>query len=199
MRIRCTPARVYADLAHDPRAELNESLRSIVEPGMRVLLLGAGTGRLGDDLGCLAGPSGGVVCLDADEESARFAQRRYPRPNTAFEAGDVKDLAGEVDGAFDAVVVVETTPRGEAEARTAAGELLRVTAPGSRLVLAVPAPGPGEPTTGPGHAGIRGAIELLEDQSDAPGPEAGARVEPPERIGGWLVIVATRTEREPEV
>src|SRR5262245_45115586 len=69
MRIRCTPQRIYADLSLSPRAYVCDHAGALLRPGMRVLVLGGGTGDAGARLGRLVAPSGAVVSLDRDRES----------------------------------------------------------------------------------------------------------------------------------
>ncbi len=136
LRIRATPARVYDDLTPDPRAELVRRLNAIVKPGDRVLDLGCGTGAGSRHLAYLVGPSGGVVALDRDGESIRFARQRYPAPHLGFELGWADTLSGELNGAFDAVVATDPF-RDDASAgdrQRTLDELVRVLRPGGHLL-----------------------------------------------------------------
>jgi SAM-dependent methyltransferase len=107
MRIRATPTRVFDDLTPDPRVALVHALDAIVRPGDRLLELGCGTGAASNHLSYLVGPSGGVVSLDRDGESIRFARQRYPSDRLGFELGWTETLTGELDGSFDAVIAVD--------------------------------------------------------------------------------------------
>jgi len=135
MRIRATPTRIFDDLTPDPRRTLVKSLDAVVRPGDRVLDLGCGTGAASHHLAYLVGPSGGVVALDRDGESIRFARQRYASPQLGYELGWIETLAGELDGAFDTVVAVDPlrdTPN-EPERDRRVEELLRVLRAGGHL------------------------------------------------------------------
>lgn len=107
MKIRCTRSRVYHDLIHDPRVDAYAPACEIIRPGERVLEIGCGTGAGSAMLHHAVGPSGGVVSIDRDGESIRFARMRYPCGHGAFELGWIESLAGEPDGSFDAVIGVD--------------------------------------------------------------------------------------------
>ena len=128
MRIRATPSRIYDDITPDPRRTLVRSLDTAVRPGDRVLELGCGTGAASYHLAYLVGPSGGVVALDRDGESVRFARQRYIAPQLGYELGWMETLSGELDGAFDAVVAVDPLrdASNEPERDRRIEELLRV-------------------------------------------------------------------------
>ena len=87
-----------------------ERVARLIRPGSRILEIATPpmlTGYTADWLARMVGDSGAVVGLIADEEGARFAPRRYARPNLSIEplTGSVPHaLAGETDGAFDGVV-----------------------------------------------------------------------------------------------
>ncbi len=136
MRIRVTRARIYDDLSPDPRVELVRALDSLVRPGDRVLMLGSGTGAGARRLAYLVGPSGGVVALDRDGESVRFARQRYNDPQTGFELGWTETLSGELDGAFDAAVAVDPLrdATNQIERARAIAEILRVIRPGGHVL-----------------------------------------------------------------
>lgn len=105
MRIRCTAARIFDDLATDPRLAFYQHGLARLRPGMRVLEFGCGTGAGSARIARAVGPSGGIVALGADRESIRYARRRYRFDHTAFEFGGIETLRGELDGSFDAVFV----------------------------------------------------------------------------------------------
>lgn len=107
MRIRYTKRRLYHDLGYDPRMGFLERYRERIVPGDRVLDLGCGTGAASGELARLVGPSGAVVAIERDGESIRFARQRYRVDHLAFELGWIESLAGEMDGAFSAVVVTD--------------------------------------------------------------------------------------------
>lgn len=138
MRIRPGDDRVYHDLTGIPSPWLSE-IGAYVRPGSRVLILGAGTGALGDVVSALTGESGAVVSIERDGESVRYARRRYPRANVAIELARDDMLEGEIEGAFDAAIVarpiLEIVGEGVAiDARGLAGEVMRVLRPGGRLI-----------------------------------------------------------------
>ncbi len=135
MRIRATPTRIFDDLTPDPRRTLIRSLDDVVRPGDRVLELGCGTGAASHHLAYLVGPSGGVVALDRDGESIRFARQRYPSPQLGYELGWMETLSGELDGAFDTVIAVDPLrdAPNEPERDRRVEELLRVLRAGGHL------------------------------------------------------------------
>lgn len=106
MPIRCTVERVYADLMGPRLLAAVRAADGLIRPGTRVLLWPAGTGYLASWLSLRLSRSGALVTLEDDEESARYAQRRYPLAGVAHEHGDTGNLAGETDGAFDAAISV---------------------------------------------------------------------------------------------
>jgi hypothetical protein len=77
-----------------------------------------------------------VVAIDADDQAVAFAQRRYPRPNIAFEIRRADSLSGETDGSFDAVFF----PRGitgEGGDTADLAELWRLLSPGGWMLVGV--------------------------------------------------------------
>lgn len=182
MRITCTRDRVYADLARPERLEPFQAAESVVKPGMRALIVEGGTGWAGERLSRRVGPSGAVVSLDRDEESAKFAQRRYRLSNTAYEAGHVEALKGETDESFDAVIAIEALGEGDA-ARDALKELWRVVRAGGTLVLGARA---AEPQAQAGAA----PPDPIRAIRDVVGPmkiDPLSPVEPP-----WTVLAVSR-------
>ncbi len=135
--IHCTARRVYADLMGRASLARYQLLDAVVMPGMRVLDARGGTGFAPAWLSRLVGPSGGVVAVEADEESVAFAVQRYAIEHLAIELGSYETLAGETDGSFDVVVCVakdEQDMPEEAELK----ELWRVVVPGGAMLLGVP-------------------------------------------------------------
>ncbi len=175
MRIRVTPRRAFADLGGPDRlGPVFGRAEAIVRPGMRVLALQSGTGRVGAWLSERVGPSGAVVALDEDEQSVRFAQRRYARGNVAYEVGGPESLAGETDGAFDAVLAaMAAAPRDAGEL----SELWRVVGEGGWLFVAHPAAG--ESTLAATLSALRAAWDEETGVAPAGSGDAGAgRIHP---------------------
>lgn len=137
MKIRCTPQRVYHDLWADPRVGIYERVIDRVVPGMRVLELGCGTGAGSALIAHAVGPSGGVISIDRDGESVRFARQRYLSDHAGFELGWTESLSAETDNAFDAVFAVRPLAaiRGAHERRKECAELARVLRELGTLVL----------------------------------------------------------------
>ena len=137
MRIRFTRRRQYADLGHDPRVRFVRSLRGLVRPGQRVLELGCGTGASSARLAAEVGPSGGVIAINRDGESVRFARQRYRADHLAFELGWLDSLNGELDGSFDIVLAVDLfrdAADDPSRSRTIS-EVWRVLSPGGYMLL----------------------------------------------------------------
>lgn len=172
-RIRATPTRIYDDLSPDPRAELVRALDPLVRPGDRVLELGCGTGAGSRHLAYLVGPSGGVVALDRDGESVRFARQRYAAAQVGYELGWVETLSGELDDAFDAVVATDPfrDDAGPAERGRTADELARVLRPGGHLLC-----------IGSTDESAELARRTLSEHALDP-------VGPPRRAGSWRGVV----------
>lgn len=137
MRISATPSRRYADLVGPDRVGLYRLIGSVVTPGMRVLDLAGGTGDGPEWLASRVGPSGGVVSLERDAESVRYARRRYHVSHISHEIDEGWALSGEADGAFDAVVLVDPAPRPPQIARLLA-EAARLVGPGGAVAIALP-------------------------------------------------------------
>jgi SAM-dependent methyltransferase len=135
--IHCSLRRPYADIMGPVVLPNLQRAQAMVRPGMRVVTVPCGTGNAVRWLAERVGPSGAVVALDPDAESIAYAQRRYPRPNVAFEASGVSALAGEVDGSFDAGFVVSVDP--DAVTRETLLEVWRVVAPGGWVLVGCPA------------------------------------------------------------
>lgn len=130
MRIRCTKDRMYADVGPTRRPGLYRALGGRVRPGMRVFELGCSTGAGASMLSGLVGPSGGVVCVDRDRESIRYARLRYRGGPVGFEIGWVESLGGELDGAFDVVIGVDALTGENGGDALVLAELWRVVGPG---------------------------------------------------------------------
>jgi SAM-dependent methyltransferase len=184
MQIRFTHRRRYADLGHDPRVRFVRSLRRVVRPGDRVLDLGCGTGAGSAELAHWVGPSGGVIAINRDGESIRYARQRYRANHLAYELGWIDTLAGELDGAFRAAVVFDLfrdASDDPSRSRTIA-ELWRVIADGGAALLVSTDPAEREAYE---HrlAGL-GAVEVTRIETDP--------------VLGWVGLMATKPEKGSE-
>lgn len=80
-------------------------IKAGLEPGMKVLDLGSGTGDVALMAAELAGPNGSVIGIDANDAILETARRRAARavyPNITFVVGDLR--TAELDNDFDAIV-----------------------------------------------------------------------------------------------
>ncbi len=135
MTIHCTARRRYADLMDVPELRSIAFGEGLVRPGSRVVILGVGTGAPAELVAAWIGPHGGLVAVDHDNESIRFARRRYRLDGVSFERGGPELLAGELDGSFDlAIITAPWLARCDAPDHALA-EAWRVTAPGGRMIL----------------------------------------------------------------
>ena len=140
--IRCARDRCYADLMGPEHLHRLERIAPLIRPGARILEIATPpmtTGYTADWLAAMVGVSGAVVSLIADEEGAKFAPRRYARPNLSIEPlpGSVTDaLAGELDNAFHAIVHLGL-PEDQRARDTLMKEMLRVLAPGGWMLAGV--------------------------------------------------------------
>jgi len=191
LSITATRERRYADVMDVPELRSFRLAGDLVRPGSRVLVLGGGTGGLAAMSAAWTGPDGAVVSLEHDAESVRFARRRYPVPSVSFERGGAESLGGEVDGSFDAVVVVgqplgRAQPQTDADPRTGPlAEAWRVVRPGGRLLAigglgAGHADAPGKPESG--------GVSLKANFGFDPGPAKVAAVLTAESAPTLLVI-----------
>ncbi len=136
--IRCSAQRIFDDLmgplGYDAGQGQLVSLLDIIRPGSRLLIIQAGTGAAAAWLGAAVGTSGAVVALEEDEQSVKFATRRYPRHHISFERGSVEQLAGEIDASFDGAVILR--PLDAATRDAALLEIWRVVVPGGWTLVA---------------------------------------------------------------
>lgn len=136
MRIRCTLERDFEDLGGPRRLALYQRAEQLLRPGMRVVVLAAGTGYASRWIADRVAPSGAVVAIDSDRESIEFARRRYPIANTSFEVGGLENTAGETDEGFHAAVWV--APRIGDDPSPTLNELWRLITRDGWLMLAAP-------------------------------------------------------------
>jgi arsenite methyltransferase len=99
-------------------------------PGERVLDVGCGTGRLGDYVANLVGPSGEVVGIDPLPLRIELAARTNPR--FTARVGRAEDLSAFADESFD-VVYANSVFHWVADKPTALREALRVLKRGGRI------------------------------------------------------------------
>jgi len=173
MIIHPTPQRSFADLAGVESLEACRLAEPVLRPGMRVLVYGGGTGSVAAWCARCVGPSGAVVSLESDAESVRFARRRYPLPNVAFERGGVETLSGELGDAFDGALIGQA--RAIAASTNELAEVIRATAPGGWVFAAAPASTPdpkADSRDAPGEATLR---ERLRAAAEARGSELGTQ------------------------
>ncbi len=180
IRIRFTHRRRFADLGHDPRVRFVRSLRGVIRPGDRVLDLGCGTGAGSAELAFGVGPSGGVVAINRDGESIRFARQRYRANHLAYELGWLDTLAGELDGAFSAAIAVDLfrDAKDDPDRTRAIAELWRVVCDGGTVLLICSDPG---------------ATEAYERRLEGLGAEGVRRLEP-DPVLGWVAMRGTKPE-----
>ncbi len=149
MIIRCTRDRCYADVMGDIGLHRYARIQSILRPGSRILEICSApmtTGYTAAWLAHMTGDSGAVVSLTPDEQSARFAARRYDAPNLSIEhiapaddhgaAAIAQTLAGETAGAFHAIVHLGL-PAEPQHRDPLMRELWRVLAPGGWLLAGI--------------------------------------------------------------
>ncbi len=198
MRIRCTHERVFADLVPPPNLPVCLRAERLLRPGMRVAVWPCGTGYAAAVVSGRVAPSGAVVALDPDEQSIEFARLRYPIQNVSFECGGMENLAGETDGAFDAVIAA--LPNVSDEARIS--ELWRLTRSGGWLLIASPVVQTG------GSLAARNvprpeAKTLMDLLARICSPSNALDARPPstanigllgDGIDGWVVAIARRDE-----
>jgi SAM-dependent methyltransferase len=108
----------------------------------RILDVGCGPGNYTRDLADVAG-NGLVVGVDASEAMVAAAAQRGGSPNIAYLRGDACALPFE-DGSFDAACSVGVIHMLE-RPMVALEEMVRVLAPGGRLVVGVSCAKPGKP------------------------------------------------------
>jgi SAM-dependent methyltransferase len=168
MQIRASADRIFADLAGADRFAVYSRAEQLLLPGMRILILGGGTGYAGNWAAARVAPSGAVVSLEVDAQSVEYARRRYRTPNVSFETGGIAELAGEIDGSFNAAVVILPDPRPDPAPMLA--ECWRLVAPGGWLLAVAPAGAHGDflldVASSTCRADGRGTVSLLDRSAD---------------------------------
>jgi SAM-dependent methyltransferase len=202
LRVRATAERQFADLTGARLLPVYQRAVEWLTPGLRVAVLQGGTGYAAAWIAERVGPSGAVVSIDRDEESAAFARRRYPLPNVAFDCGGTESLSGETDGAFDAAFAVSAIGTAE-QAATTLAELWRVVGSPGWLFVAEPVAGPRESGRAQMEtlaAALRGVLRPSREEPPEGAEAAGRQRPPPEMTAdlrdGWITLVAKRPEEE---
>ncbi len=178
MTIHATETRRFADLMPMPAIASLRRAKRFIRPGARVLVLGSGTGAAAHLVASWTGPHGGVVALEHDHESVRFARRRYAPPSTSLERGGPELLAGEMDGAFDAVVIDQQWMQACEKPTLAWDEVWRVLEPRGRIIHLRGGDTPADAARVPSHLTVK-----------------GERLTPPP--GGVPILVLTRIGADP--
>ncbi len=137
MTISVAPDRPFADLVPSPVEEVFAAAAAGIRPGARVAACRVLSGEAGAMLAARVGPSGGVVALDPDAESIRFARRRWARLNVSFEPGGIELLDDEPASGFDACLAIGAVRPGEESGPTVAS-MTRLVRPGGWLAIAQP-------------------------------------------------------------
>ena len=196
LRIRCTRERIFADLVPPPTLPVFLRIERSLRPGMRTLVVPCGTGFGAAMVAGRISPSGAVVALDEDTQAIEYARHRYTIQDVAFECGGMRDLGGETDGAFNAVISIEATRKSADEARIA--ELWRLVAPDGWLLMAHATPSEREQSGDEARQANERLVEALSRVcigSDASEQASHSRA----TIGsmgdgrdGWTVAIARR-------
>lgn len=185
MRISVTSRRIYADLSGPLQLPIYQRASEWITPGLRILLLGGGTGYTARWVAERVGPSGAVVSVDRDDESISFARRRYPLLNVAFEVGDHTSLSGETDGAFDAAFAVDAT--GDSDLKPALlTEFWRVVASSGWVFIARPAPDPAR------RAAALNDLRADIEHAELPHADLAAST-----TDGWVAAMIRRSDSAP--
>lgn len=123
----------------------------------RVLELGCGAGRLTGYL-CALGAT--VTAIDVSPAMVEHCRRAYP--DASFAVGDIADLSGYGDGAFDAVVAAYNVLDvfGHEERLRVLGEIRRLLAPGGLLVMSAHNLAAAERRHGPADVRSRNPLRL---------------------------------------
>jgi ubiquinone/menaquinone biosynthesis C-methylase UbiE len=104
-----------------------------VEPGHRVLDIGAGTGLLASHVADIVGASGSVIGIDPLPLRIAIANERA-RPNLRFQVGQAEDLSGFEAGGFD-IVYLNSVFHWLPNKAVVLAEVERVLKPGGRIGL----------------------------------------------------------------
>lgn len=117
----------------EPRWRRRTVAATAVEPGMAVIDIATGTGKVAASLGDRVGPLGRVLGVDLSPGMIRRAQLAYGvRSNLEFVTGDAMDLPAE-DASFDAATIAFGM-RNLPDYQRGFAEMLRVVRPGGRVV-----------------------------------------------------------------
>jgi SAM-dependent methyltransferase len=201
LRIAATAERHFADLTGPRLLPLYQRTSEWLTPGLRVVILGGGTGYAAAWVSARVGPSGAVVSLERDEQSVEFARRRYPFPNIAFDSGSVESLSGETDGSFDAAFAVSAAQQ-EADAPKVFAELWRVVGIPGWLFIAEAsgaASGSGRARADALTASLRQVIGGTPPPTPSEEPVVRRKPEPQmstDMQDGWITLVARRPHEE---
>lgn len=149
-----------------------------LQPGMRVLDVGTGTGVLIPPLLEAIGPVGCVLALDNSPEMIAVARGKRYAGSVEFLLADIHD-SGLADAAFDAVFCNAALPHFVNKPR-ALREMARLLRPGGLLVIS--------------HPIGREAVNRLHRRVSA--VVAEDRVPPLERLGEWLAQVGITAETQ---
>jgi pimeloyl-ACP methyl ester carboxylesterase/SAM-dependent methyltransferase len=107
--------------------------RGLRGAGQRAVVVGCG---LGADAEFVAGLGYDTVAFDISETALAEARRRYPDSRVRYTVGDLLDLPGEWEHAFDLVVDINTVQAlPEPPRRTAITQVGRLVAPGGTLIV----------------------------------------------------------------